>query len=185
MAEPRAAGVTVPPAIEASPLVALQTWRSSTGPMLAAFDFRIQFPTTEDAAAYLDAATSILSEQAASGLTPVNDPRSIGEDRRHDRGTADASGQTIEFENDLFHIGPMVAKVFVAGVALPDRAAVQIAQSAPKVRRSLVDGPRCHGRSADDVTDRGRRRPDNPGAGRVGRSARRRPSSSPARQRPW
>ncbi|MCY7419907.1 MAG: DUF4352 domain-containing protein, partial [Chloroflexi bacterium] len=88
-----------------------RTWQSDVGSIRALFDFRLEFPTTEDAIAYLDAAEPILSEAVASGLSLVEDPQPIGEDARHYSGEVEAEGQTIQFENYLFRVGPVVQGV--------------------------------------------------------------------------
>jgi hypothetical protein len=107
-----------------------QTWQSGTGPVLAVFDFRLQFPTTADATAYLAAAEPVLSEAAASGLSLVQDPKPVIDGARHYSGTGDANGQQVQLENYLFHVGPVVAKEFIAGIGMPAGAASTIARAA-------------------------------------------------------
>jgi hypothetical protein len=157
-------GVTEPPLIGGAPaniddaayranggLRALsQLWQAPPpGPVIALFDFRMQFPTAGAAADYLTAAEPILSEATASGLSPVMFEDPIGEDYRHYFGQGDADGQTVDLHNFLFRVGPVAAKVFIAGIGVTGDEARAIGAAA--AARMATSTPPAPSTGADDA----------------------------------
>jgi hypothetical protein len=108
--------------------VVSQTWSSETSGVV--FDFRMELPSPEAAAAYLDEAEATLSEAEETGLSLETDEAAIGEDARHYAGVTRVGDAAITFDNHLFHVGPVAAKVFVASVDLPDGEARRLAETA-------------------------------------------------------
>lgn len=130
-----------------------QTWQAPTqGPVAIVFDFRFQFPTEEQAQAYLTAAEPIRSEAAASGLALVSDSSAIGEGYRHYAGQASANGQTAELQNILFRVGPIVAKVFVGGFGTTPADVLPIAQAAADRIVAALGAPASPTPAASPVT---------------------------------
>ena len=84
--------------------VASQVWNraASSGPIIV-FDFRMAFPTPEDAAAYLDDAEATLSERAASSLKRVRNAPAVGENHRLYAGSTEMSGMSLEFRKSPVH----------------------------------------------------------------------------------
>ena len=93
-----------------------QAWSSRTSGVV--FDFRMELPSPAAAAAYLDEAEPTLSEADETGLALETDDPAIGEDGRHYTGVTRVGDQAITFDNHLFHIGPVAAKVFASGLPL-------------------------------------------------------------------
>ena len=93
-------------------------------------DFRILFPTAEDAAAYLVDAEDILSEAVPTNLALVEGDAPIGEGLRHYAGTGESSGVTLMFDNYLFRVGPVVVKEFIGSFERDAAANAAIAQAA-------------------------------------------------------
>jgi hypothetical protein len=109
--------------------VVSQAWSSETSGVV--FDFRMELPSPAAAASYLDEAASTLSEADVTGLALEDDDEPIGEDARHYHGVTRIDAErSITFDNHLFRIGPVAAKVFVASVDLPDGTARLIAERA-------------------------------------------------------
>jgi hypothetical protein len=109
--------------------VVSQAWSSESSGVV--FDFRMQLPSPEAAAAYLEEAELTLSEADETGLVLEREDAPIGEDARHYAGvTRIDADRAIEFDNYLFHIGPVAAKVFVASVDLPEGEARRLAEVA-------------------------------------------------------
>ena len=120
--------------------LATQLWQAADAlPVAAVFDFRMQFPTPEAAAAYLDAAEPTLSEQQTAGLQPVPGAPAIGEDSRTYSVVTLQGEQPITFYDFLFHVGPVAAKVFVAGYDTTAEQATAIATAA--AQRMTQVGP--------------------------------------------
>ena len=116
-------------------LVAMnQIWQSETlesrKGVAFLMDFRILFPTAEDAAAYLVDAEDILSEAVASNLALVEGDAPIGEGLRHYAGKGETSGLTLMFDNYLFRVGPVVVKEFIGSFERDAAANAAIAQTA-------------------------------------------------------
>ncbi len=115
--------------------VASQVWNraAESGPIIV-FDFRMAFPTPEDAAAYLDDAEDTLSERVASSLKRVRNAPTVGENHRLYAGSMEMAGMTLEFQNHLFTVGPIAAKVFVSarpgGDPRADATAIALAAAA-------------------------------------------------------
>lgn len=107
-----------------------QVWQKEEGLPLIVFDHRMAFPDAGSAAAYLDAAEPVLSEAAASGLSPVMFEDPIGEHGRHYFGESLAGDMEVQLHNYLFHVGPVAAKLFIAGVDLPAEVAAELAATA-------------------------------------------------------
>jgi hypothetical protein len=107
-----------------------QVWTTEGTPILIVFDHRMEFADAQAAAAYLDAAEAILSEAEASGLAPVMFVEPIGEHGRYYFGVQQAEGSEIQLHNYLFHVGPIAAKVFIAGSDIEEGAPALIAQAA-------------------------------------------------------
>jgi hypothetical protein len=105
-----------------------QVWTSPTGGVV--FDFRYAFPSETAAADYLLAAMPTLSEEAASGLTLAGDGLVGADDVFHWSGDGAAGDIRVDLDNWVFRVGPMAAKVFVAGVGLTDGVADEIALNA-------------------------------------------------------
>lgn len=93
-----------------------------SGPVMV-FDFRLLFDSPEQAAAYLKDAEDTISEKTGSGLTKVKNAPEVGDNHRLYRGTSEQSGLKLEFENHLFTVGPVAAKVFVSSMNAADPAA--------------------------------------------------------------
>ncbi|MDP1854420.1 MAG: hypothetical protein Q8L26_09525, partial [Candidatus Omnitrophota bacterium] len=95
-----------------------QVWQAAevlrTSRIVVVFDFRMLFPTVEAAQSYLDAAEPILSE-TVTGIQLQADTPTIGESSRHYAGSLTQGALTVDVQNMLFRVGPMVAKVFVTG----------------------------------------------------------------------
>jgi hypothetical protein len=108
--------------------VVSQAWSSEASGVV--FDFRMELPTVEAASAYLDEAEPTLSEADVTGLSLETDDPAIGEDARHYAGVSRVGGAAITFDNFLFRIGPVAAKVFVASVDLPEGEARRLAEVA-------------------------------------------------------
>jgi hypothetical protein len=106
-----------------------QAWSSETSGVV--FDFRMELPSPEAAAAYLDEAELTLSEADETGLVLETDDAPIGEHARHYEGVTRIDAErAITFDNYLFHVGPVAAKVFVASVDLPEDEARRLAELA-------------------------------------------------------
>ncbi|MEZ4597491.1 MAG: hypothetical protein R3C32_12130 [Chloroflexota bacterium] len=118
-----------------------QVWQRAGGTPLIVFDHRMAFPDADAAAAYLDAAEPILSEAAASGLTPVVSDDPVGEHGRHYAGETVAGDTTVQLHNFLFHVGPVAAKVFVGGVDLPAGLPAEVAAAAASRMETAAGGP--------------------------------------------
>jgi len=71
-----------------------------------------------------------LSEEVASGLTLAGDGLVGADDVFHWSGSAAAGDISVDLDNWVFRVGPMAAKVFVAGVGLTGGVAGGIASSA-------------------------------------------------------
>ena len=108
--------------------VVSQAWSSETSGVV--FDFRMELPSPEAAAAYLDEAEATLSEADETGLSLATDEPAIGEDPRHYTGVTRVGDAAITFDNHVFHVGPVAAKVFVASVDLPEGEARRLAETA-------------------------------------------------------
>lgn len=111
--------------------VTSRVWQASgnSGPT-AVFDFRMQFPSDDAAAAYLTDAEPILSESAATGQRPVPSPPVIGSDGRvYGLETTGAEGSVL-LRTYLFRVGPVVAKVVVGGPQVSASDADAIARAA-------------------------------------------------------
>ena len=93
-----------------------QVWNrtSATGPIIV-FDFRLLFPTPEDARNYLRDAEAVISERDASGLKRDKNEPAIGDLHRLYTGSQTVSGQKFAFNNHLLTVDSMAAKVFVTG----------------------------------------------------------------------
>ena len=119
-----------------------QTWSASTPtPIYRLFDFRMLFPSPEQAQAYLDAAEPLLSEVAVSGLKPISDATTIGEGYRHYALQTFANEQPVALQNVLFRVGPMVAKVFVGGFGTTDEDVLGLARTAAARMTAALAGP--------------------------------------------
>jgi hypothetical protein len=105
--------------------VVSQAWASETSGVV--FDFRMELPSPEAAARYLEEAESTLSEADVTGLSLETGDPPIGEDPRHYTGVTRVGDAAISFDNYLFHVGPVAAKVYVASVELPDGEARRLA----------------------------------------------------------
>ena len=90
----------------------------------------MELPTPEAAARYLDEAEATLSEADVTGLSLESDEPPIGDDARHYTGVTRVGDAAITFDNYLFHVGPVAAKVFVASVEMPEGEARRLAQVA-------------------------------------------------------
>ena len=114
---------------------ASQTWMAPEvtpdSEIVVVFDFRFLFPDEASAAAYLDAAEPTLSE-SSTGLALRTDGVTVGDDTRHYTGSLAQGNLTIESENVLFRMGPVVAKVYITGldVSFDDAAAIAAAAGA-------------------------------------------------------
>jgi len=108
-----------------------QVWQreSDSGPVVV-LDFRLLFPTPEDARDYLRDAEAVISEREASGLKRGKQEPAIGDLHRLYSGTQTVSGSRIAFNNHLFTVGSMAAKVFVSGAPGSAAAARSIAEIA-------------------------------------------------------
>lgn len=97
---------------------AAQTWQApEVAPddrAIVVFDFRFLFPDAEAAQAYLDAAEPVLSE-VITGITFQPDTPAVGEVVRRYAGSLSQGDVSIDIQNVLFRLGPVVAKVYVAG----------------------------------------------------------------------
>jgi hypothetical protein len=140
-----------------------QVWTSDTSGVI--FDFRMEFPAAQDAIDYLAAAEATLSEADASGLAPVMFEDPVGEDGRHYFGVTEIDAdRSITFDNYLFHVGPVAAKVFVGSVDLPQGEALRLAQKAVErmTAYGVDDGPSDPG--ADPAEDPGADTAEDPAA---------------------
>jgi hypothetical protein len=117
-----------------------QVWTQMETRPFIVFDFRMQLPDAQAAAAYLDAAEPILSEAEASGLAPVMFVEPIGEDGRYYFGVQEVEGSEIQLHNFLFHVGPIAAKVFIAGSDIEEGLPALIAQAAVDRISGSLDG---------------------------------------------
>jgi hypothetical protein len=90
----------------------------------------MELPDAEAAAAYLDAAEPILSEAQASGLAPVMFTEPVGEDGRYYFGVRPVGDVELQMHNFLFRVGPVAARVFIAGQELPEGLPTGIATTA-------------------------------------------------------
>jgi hypothetical protein len=112
---------------------AAQIWEAATmapdDPVLIVFDFRFLFPDAEAAQAYLDAAESVLSE-VSTGITLQSDTPPVGEVLRHYAGALSQGELTIDVHNFLFRVGPVVGKVYIAGMGTTLDDALPIAFAA-------------------------------------------------------
>jgi hypothetical protein len=110
-----------------------QTWAASAMDtslhVAIVFDFRMLFPDAAAAQAYLDAAEPILSE-TVSGITLQADPPVIGDATRLYAGQLKSGDVTVDVQNLLFRVGPVVAKVYVGGFGTTTADAVPIARAA-------------------------------------------------------
>ena len=108
-----------------------RTWgmEQTDGPSIV-FDFRMQFGTPDEAAAYLAAAMPTLSETATSGLAPLTEVPALG-DETYGFGR-DTQGNTgpVSIRAYLFRVGSVVAKVVAGGGAISGEEAQAIAQAA-------------------------------------------------------
>lgn len=118
-----------------------QVWQrsSDTGPLMV-FDFRLLFPTQEDARNYLRDAEAVISERDASKLKLQKDEPPIGELHRLYQGTTEASGIKLAFNNHIFTVGPMAAKVFVSGRPGSAPGARRIAEAAAANMSAALEG---------------------------------------------
>jgi hypothetical protein len=105
--------------------VVSQAWSSEKSGVV--FDFRMELPSPEAAAGYLEEAEPTLSEADVTGLALETDEPDVGEDARHYAGVTRVGDAAIAFDNYLFHVGPVAAKVFVASVDLPEGEARRLA----------------------------------------------------------
>jgi hypothetical protein len=108
--------------------VVSQAWSSETSGVV--FDFRMELPSAEAAARYLEEAEPTLSEADVTGLSLETEQPPVGQDARHYTGVTRVGDAAITFDNYLFHVGPVAAKVFVAAVDLPDGEARRLAEMA-------------------------------------------------------
>ncbi|MET0771765.1 MAG: hypothetical protein ABWZ82_01665 [Candidatus Limnocylindrales bacterium] len=117
-----------------------QVWTQGT---LIVFDHRMELPDAEAAAAYLEAAEPLLSEAEASGLAPVMFTEPVGEDGRYYFGVQQVGDAEFQLHNFLFHVGPVAAKVFVAGgPELPaDLPALVATAAAERIAAALEGAP--------------------------------------------
>jgi hypothetical protein len=127
--------------------VVSQAWSSESSGVV--FDFRMQLPSAEAAVAYLDEAEPTLSEADVTGLVLEADDPAIGEDARHYTGVTRVGDAAITFDNYLFHVGPVAAKVFVASVDLPDGEARRLAEAAVGRMASFATPEVAPGSSAE------------------------------------
>ncbi len=111
--------------------VTSRVWQSIADEGLSAvFDFRMQLPSDEAAAAYLHAAEPVLSEATANGQTPVPSPPVIGSDSRvYGLQTTGGEGSVL-LRTYLFRVGPVAAKVLVGGPGVTAPEADAIARAA-------------------------------------------------------
>jgi hypothetical protein len=128
-----------------------ETWKASAPqPVVAVFDFRMQFPTDEAAAAYLSAGEATLSERDSTGTTLVQDARPIGDGYRHYRGTTTNGGQPYVLHVYLFHVGPIAAKVAVAGLDTMDEGLATVIVTRAAEHMSAVVAETAAGASSTD-----------------------------------
>jgi hypothetical protein len=113
--------------------VVSQVWQrqASNGPVIV-FDFRLLFPTPEDARNYLRDAEDVISERDASDLKLRPNEEPIGDLHRLYSGSTTVSGQKLAFNNHLLTVGSMAAKVFVSGAPGSANAARAIAADAAR-----------------------------------------------------
>jgi hypothetical protein len=105
--------------------VVSQAWSSDTSGVV--FDFRMELPSADAAARYLDEAETTLSEADVTGLSLETGQPPIGQGARHYSGVTRVGDAAITFDNYLFHVGPVAAKVLVAAVDLPAGEARRLA----------------------------------------------------------
>lgn len=122
-----------------------QTWQAAQvvagDPVVIVFDFRFLFPSADAAQAYLDAAEPILSE-SVSGITLQADTPAVGEVLRRYAGSLSQGDVTVDVQNFLFRIGPVVAKVYIGGFGTTLDDALPIAQAAAaRIDASLAGQP--------------------------------------------
>lgn len=105
--------------------------QAAEGPLIV-FDFRMLFPTPEDAQAYLLDAEDVISERGASNLKLRANEDPIGDLHRLYQGSTELSGQRFAFNNHLLTVGSIAAKVFVTGAPGSANAARSIAEDAAR-----------------------------------------------------
>ena len=110
-----------------------ETWQAAQmaagDPVVIVFDFRFLFPSADAAQTYLDAAEPILSE-SVTGLTLQAGTATIGDELRHYAGSLSQGDVTVDVQNFLFRIGPVVAKVYIGGFGTTLEDALPIAHAA-------------------------------------------------------
>ena len=118
-----------------------RTWglEQDAGPSVV-FDFRMQFATPEQAAAYLAAAMPTLSETTASGLTPLADVPAMGDETYGFGRDTDGNSGPVSIRSYLFRVGSVVAKVLAGGPGISGEMAQAIAQAAA-ARVAAVGAP--------------------------------------------
>ena len=82
--------------------------QAAEGPLIV-FDFRMLFPTPEDAQAYLLDAEDVISERGASNLKLRANEDPIGDLHRLYQGSTELSGQRFAFNNHLLTVGSIAA----------------------------------------------------------------------------
>ncbi len=108
-----------------------RTWgmNPAAGPSIV-FDFRMQFPTPEAAAAYLVAAMPTLSEATTTGLTPLTGVPAMGDETYGFGRDTQGTDSPVSIRAYLFRVGSVVAKVVAGGVGISGDQAQSIAQAA-------------------------------------------------------
>jgi hypothetical protein len=108
-----------------------RTWgmSSDAGPSIV-FDFRMQFASPDQAAAYLKAAMPILSEAATTGLTPLTGVPVMGDETYGFGRDTDGTAGPVTIRAYLFRVGSVVAKVVAGGADITGDQAQAIAQAA-------------------------------------------------------
>ena len=108
-----------------------RTWgmQQEAGPSVV-FDFRMQFGTPEQASAYLAAAMPTLSETTASGLIPLTDVPSLGDETFGFGLDTEGTSGPVTIRSYLFRVGSVVGKVLAGGPGISGDQAQTIAQAA-------------------------------------------------------
>lgn len=116
--------------------IVARIWRESKATkndVYAVADFRFQFETPQQAADFLTAAESGLSESGTSGLKLSKNTAPVGEHGKLYTGTTKTtSGEQLYLWNFMFTTGNIMAKVFVFTRTNKAQPAVDIAQAAVK-----------------------------------------------------
>jgi hypothetical protein len=128
-----------------------RTWGRDQGAGTSiVFDFRMQFPTPEQASAYLTAAMPTLSEATTTGLTPLTGVPAMGDETYGFGLDTQGNDGPVTIRAYLFRIGSVVAKVVAGGAgitgdqaqAIAQAAAARMAAAGPPARAPLAPGPR-------------------------------------------